>query len=165
MLLSLWQGKVLYPELRKRATRLVKNYLETGNKEIGISYKHTPDIILMEDKASGQSLAQDLRNAGIQIWGVNPTSFGDKLTRVHLISSLVENGLVFLQAPNKKLSIDSGKLLEETLAFPNGANDDIVDTLSQVLIHCKNSMLLRVTNDPKPKEDWTELQRDSVTWW
>ncbi len=165
MLLSLWQGKVLYPELRKRATRLAKNYLETQHKEIGVSSRHTPDIILMEDKASGQSLAQDLRNAGIQIWGVNPTSFGDKLTRVHLISSLVENGLVYLRAPNKKLSIDSGQLLDEVLAFPNGANDDIVDTFSQSLIHCKNTGLLRVTNDPRPRDDYTEIERETTKWW
>ena len=165
MLLSLWQGKVLYPELRKRATRLAKNYLETGNKEIGPSPRHTPNIILMEDKASGQSLAQDLRNAGIQIWGVNPTSFGDKLTRVHLISSLVENGLVFLKAPKKKISLEGQLFLDETLAFPNGANDDIIDTFSQVMIHCKTTGLLRITNDPRPSIDDLELERDQTVWY
>jgi predicted phage terminase large subunit-like protein len=165
MLLSLWQGKAQYPELRKRAVRLSKNYLETGDKEIGISTKHTPDTILMEDKASGQSLAQDLRNAGLKIYGINPTTYGDKLTRVHLISSLVENGLVFLQAPNKRLSVPSQMFLDEILSFPNGANDDIVDTFSQVMIHCKTTMLLRVTNDPRPKDDHTELERDITKWW
>ena len=165
VLLSLWQGKVQYPELRKRAVRLSKNYLETGDKEIGISSKHTPDIILMEDKSSGQSLAQDLRNAGISIYGVNPTNYGDKLTRVHLISSLVENGLVFLQAPNKRLSVASQTFLDEILAFPNAANDDIVDTFSQVMIHCKTTSLLRVTNDPRPRDDHTELERDNTIWW
>lgn len=165
MLLSLWKGKVLYPELRKRAVRLSKNYLETGNVEIGVSSKHKPDKILLEDKASGQSLAQDLRNAGIGIEGVNPSSFGDKFVRVHLISSLVENGLVFLQMPKKKLSLSAQLFLDEILLFPNGNNDDIVDTFSQVMIWCKNALKLRVTDDPRPKEDWTELGRDYQQWY
>ena len=165
MLLSLWQGKVLYPELRKRASRLAKNYKETGITELGYDSRYKPDVILMEDKASGQSLAQDLRNAGISIYGVNPTTYGDKLTRVHLISSLVENGLVFLKAPNKRLSVEASNFLNEVLAFPNAVNDDIVDTFSQVMIHCKNTMLLRVTNDPRPRDDYTELERDTMRWW
>jgi len=165
MLLSLWSGKVLYPELRKKATRLAKNYKDHGVVELGPDSRFKPDVILMEDKASGQSLAQDLRNAGISIYGVNPTTYGDKLTRVHLISSLVENGLVFLKAPNKKLGIETSNFLSEVLTFPNGANDDIIDTFSQMMIHCKNTMLLRVTDDPRPHDDYKELERDVTTWW
>ena len=77
---------------------------------------------------------------------------GDKLTRAHTISSLVESGRVFLpeQAPWLREFVD------EVTSFPAAPHDDQVDAMSQALGYLKNnnyppfewSALSRVSHDP-----------------
>lgn len=151
ILLSLWRDRVSYPELRRRAFLISQNYTNTGVDEKPAKKSNRPDIILIEDKASGQSLIQDFYAAGINnVYPQKPK--GDKIQRFHLVSPLIENGLIYLAKHPKKeneLRPSSKILLDELLTFPRAKHDDIVDTLIYFLDYAKKNHLLSLTYDPK----------------
>ncbi len=113
-LLHVLRERLNYPEL-KRAVRM--QYQGYG-----------ANVVLIEDKASGTQLIQELIAEGIQaIKGCMPEH--DKVMRLHAQTATIENGMVFLpkQAPW------SDAYLHELLTFPNGKYDDQVDSTSQAL--------------------------------
>lgn len=111
-LLSMIRQKLTYPNL--------KNLIEKENA------KYKPKYILIEDKASGQSIIQDLKLSGYQnIYPIKPKF--DKITRFAAIVPLLQSGkFLFLKNANF-MHI----LLKEITNFPNTAYDDIVDSISQ----------------------------------
>ncbi|MBY0355393.1 MAG: phage terminase large subunit [Rickettsiales bacterium] len=87
-----------------------------------------PDAILIEDKASGQSLLQDLRSStSLPVIAFMPR--GDKLTRLASVSPLIESGRLHL--PQQAAWLEAFE--REILSFPHAAHDDQVDALSQYL--------------------------------
>jgi predicted phage terminase large subunit-like protein len=92
-----------------------------------------PDAILIEDKASGQQLLQDLRReTTLPLIAIQPEA--DKITRASAISALVEAGKVYLPANAPWLT----DYETEMLLFPNATHDDQVDSTSQFLNWSKN---------------------------
>jgi predicted phage terminase large subunit-like protein len=86
--------------------------------------KWNPDQILIEDKASGQSLIQQLRrDTRLPIKAIKAED--DKVTRAHSVTGTIEAGRVFLPARASWLS----DFLSEVSAFPTGPHDDIPDVL------------------------------------
>jgi len=80
--------------------------------------------IFIEPKASGKSISQQLRReTGLNVIEDKPPT-QDKVSRVNGISAIVEAGRVILIDGRY---IDS--FLNECVAFPNGTNDDQIDTL------------------------------------
>ena len=119
-LLHLCREKVEFPELKK----LMISEAEQWN----------PDAILIEDRASGQSLIQELKSSTrLPIVPVKPDC--DKLSRTQAITPIVEAGKVFLLEGAPYLH----DFLEEMSSFPNGAHDDIVDSTSQALNYLRES--------------------------
>ncbi len=113
-LLDVFRGRLEYPQLRAKARLLGEAY--------------QPDALLVEDKASGQSLIQDLRvDTSLPVIAVQPDA--DKETRASVITAQFEAGRVFFphDAPWLKA------LLAELLVFPLGRHDDQVDSISQAL--------------------------------
>ncbi len=103
-----------YPELRRT---VLSHYERT-----------MPDAVLIEDKASGQSLLQDLRrDSPMPVIAILPK--GDKVHRVARITPLLESGRILFprHASWKEDTI------AELLAFPHGAHDDRVDALTQAI--------------------------------
>lgn len=87
-----------------------------------------PDAILIEDKASGQQLIQDLqRETKLPVIGILPK--GDKITRASAVSAMVEAGKVAL--PTKAHWLAGFE--SELLTFPNAPHDDQVDSTTQFL--------------------------------
>jgi predicted phage terminase large subunit-like protein len=87
-----------------------------------------PKTILIEDKASGTQLIQELIYEGVA--GVSryaPTM--DKVLRLHSVSSTIENGFVHL--PEKAAWL--AEYLHELATFPTGKHDDQTDSTSQAL--------------------------------
>jgi predicted phage terminase large subunit-like protein len=96
--------------------------------KLALAAEWNPTNILIEDKASGQSLIQELR-AGTTL-PVRPVKVEhDKLTRAHAVTPLIESGKVFI--PEWASWRDS--FLDECAAFPNGQFDDCVDSVTQAL--------------------------------
>lgn len=87
-----------------------------------------PEAILIEDKASGQSLLQDLR-ASTNLPFIAYLPKQDKRTRLAAVSPLVEAGRLRLPIHAAWLSAFE----QELLAFPLAPHDDMVDALSQFL--------------------------------
>jgi predicted phage terminase large subunit-like protein len=84
--------------------------------------------IHIEDKASGMSLIQELKNqSGMAIIPYKVSS--DKVSRVSAITDLIEGGRVFL--PKAAVWLDD--FIEEAVSFPNGTHDDQIDALSMAL--------------------------------
>ena len=92
-------------------------------------YKYwDPECVLIEAKASGMPLTQELRNMGIPVMNYSPSRGNDKFTRVNSIAPLFESGLVW--APDTTWAEE---VIEECAAFPAGEHDDYVDTVTQAL--------------------------------
>jgi len=100
------------------------------------------DVLLIENKASGHSVAQELRRLfsfedfGVQMW--DPKT-ADKISRVYAIQHIFSEGMVW--APDRKWS---NIAIQQMSIFPRGKHDDIVDTISMNLSYLrKNGMLSR----------------------
>jgi predicted phage terminase large subunit-like protein len=91
-----------------------------------------PSVILIEDKASGTQLIQELIEAGLsKVTRYRPD--GDKIMRLHAQTAAIENGFVCLPREAHWLA----DYLHELTVFPNGRYDDQVDSTSQALAWTK----------------------------
>jgi predicted phage terminase large subunit-like protein len=137
ILLDAWKERLEYPDLRKRAQDSF--------------YEWMPDQVLIEKRASGQSLIQDLRRAGIPVLTYTPDR--DKVSRTHSVASMFEGGLVFTLDEEWTKSV-----LEESAAFPYGKHDDIHDTCVQALLRIRDGFLVLHPDDPEDNYE-TRKQR------
>ena len=87
-----------------------------------------PTEILVEDRASGQSLIQELKSS-TRLPIIPVKSDSDKQSRAQAITPIIEAGKVFL--PENAPWVQD--FLDEMSSFPNGLHDDIVDSTSQAL--------------------------------
>ena len=115
ILLDVHKGRWDFPELKTVALKQWK-YWE-------------PETIIIEQKASGTPLTQELRRFGIPVVNFTPSRGNDKHVRVNSVSTLFEAGQVW--RPDEKWAEE---LAEECAAFPYGDNDDLVDSMTQALI-------------------------------
>ena len=93
------------------------------------------NVVLIEDKASGTQLIQELIEGGC--YGVtryHPTL--DKIMRLHAQTAMIENGFVHLPETAPWLA----EYLHEVTLFPKGRHDDQVDSTAQFLDWCKLPM-------------------------
>ena len=86
---------------------------------------------LVEDKANGPAVIAQLRREIGGITAVTPKD--SKEARVHAVTPFIEAGDV--EIPDPSIAPWIGDFVEEMSAFPNGAHDDRVDTMSQALHH------------------------------
>jgi predicted phage terminase large subunit-like protein len=142
ILLEAWRGHVDYHDLRKEADKAYKEY--------------QPDKVIIEKKASGQSLIQDLRRSGLPIVPWTPEK--DKVTRAYAAQSLLENGRVYY--PNRKWAED---MIEECCQFPQGSHNDFVDTLTQAFLWVQRSWLVRNSADVENDDEEDDDLPDNVT--
>jgi predicted phage terminase large subunit-like protein len=91
-----------------------------------------PEVILIEDKASGTQLIQDLVEAGLsRVTRYNPE--GDKIMRLHAQTATIENGFVHLPEEAHWIA----DYIAELTMFPAGRHDDQVDSTAQALAWTK----------------------------
>jgi predicted phage terminase large subunit-like protein len=95
---------------------------------IAAAERWAPAAVLIEDKASGQSVIQDLRaTTSLPIIPVEPE--GDKVVRLMAVSALIESGRVMLPQSAAWLT----DFESEVASFPYGKHDDQVDAMTQAL--------------------------------
>ena len=114
ILVDAQRGRWDFPDLRRRALEEYKYW--------------DPECVLIEAKASGMPLTQELRTMGIPVQNYSPSRGNDKFTRVNSVAPLLESGLVW--APDTRWAEE---VVEECAAFPAGEHDDYVDTVTQAL--------------------------------
>ena len=84
-----------------------------------------PTVILIEDRASGTPLLQELQAGGLSaVNAIQPV--GDKVMRLHAQTAVIEQGWVWLphDAPWRE------PLLHELTTFPKSAYNDQVDSVA-----------------------------------
>lgn len=94
---------------------------------------HRPEVILIEDRASGTQLIQALIERGV----THATRYapdGDKVMRLHAQTAAIENGFVWLPRDANWLA----EYLRELTLFPAGRHDDQVDSTTQALAWMKS---------------------------
>jgi phage terminase large subunit-like protein len=107
-------------------------------------------------------LIQDFRQANIGAIPFDPTKYGDKTHRTHLVTPLIEAGLVFLpaQPPDYKSLLPFAQEFERHAAmFPKADSRDVIDTMTQVLLRLKYGMGLRIPRDLAERESSSEQRR------
>jgi predicted phage terminase large subunit-like protein len=113
-LLGVLRKRLEYPAL-KRAVRQQQSLFDAS-------------VVLIEDKASGTQLIQELIADGCRA----ATSYKpecDKIMRLHAQTALIENGLVHIPETAPWLA----EYLHELTVFPKGKHDDQVDSTAQFL--------------------------------
>jgi len=127
-LLWVWRDRVEFPELKRRMSWLADQW--------------KPSQILIEDRASGQSLIQELRHSTrLPIIPIKVDT--DKLARAQSVTPLIEAGRVFLPESAPWLN----DFIDELAAFPKGTHDDCVDSVTQALNYLRHEPV------------------DTVAWW
>jgi len=103
------------------------------------------NVVLIEDKASGTQLIQELIEQGLHaVTRYQPQS--DKIMRMHAQTAMIENGFVHLPKEAAWLA----EYLHELTVFPKGKHDDQVDSTAQMLDWFK-----RAGQEP---QDWMWIQ-------
>lgn len=117
--LDVWRDRVEFPELERAAVDQATLWRAR--------YPETPYTLLIEDKASGQSLIQSLqRRTRLGPIAVPATRPNEKQQRVEEIAPTVEGGLVRLPA----VAAWRDAFLHEVTRFPFAAHDDQADALA-----------------------------------
>ena len=115
LLLDVKKGRWDFPELKRVAYEQYTYW--------------DPDTIIIEAKASGLPLTDELRQAGIPVVNYSPGKGNDKIARVNAVAPLLESGMVYV--PETRWAEE---LVEECAAFPFGDYDDLVDSTTQALM-------------------------------
>ena len=113
-LLGVFRRRLEYPAL-KRAVREQQHLFDATE-------------VLIEDKASGTQLIQELIAEGCHgVARYQPTT--DKIMRLHAQTAMIENGFVYIPETAAWLP----EYLHEMTVFPKGKHDDQVDSTAQFL--------------------------------
>ena len=113
-LLEVLRKKMEYPELKRTVKELAR--------------LHTASTLLIEDKASGTQLIQELVAEGLHA-ATRHQPTGDKVMRLHAQTASIENGFVLLPKEAPWLPA----YLHELTTFPNAKHDDQADSTAQAL--------------------------------
>lgn len=128
ILLDAFKDRMEFPELKEVALKQYRDW--------------KPDSFLVEKKAAGAPLIQELRRMGIPVDEFTPTRGNDKIARLNAVSDLFASGAVW--APDRRWAKD---VIEEVVAFPVGEHDDYVDTMTQALLRFRNGGFISLPSD------------------
>ena len=133
LLVDVRKGRYDFPEL-KRVAKEQHDYWQ-------------PDNVLIEAKATGITLQQELRRVGIPVTMYSPggrRAGQDKVSRANSVAPILESGMVW--APETDWA---DELVEECAAFPHGDNDDMVDSTTQALMRFRAGNFISLYSDEK----------------
>ena len=108
-----------------------------------------PDMVLVEAKATGTPLIDELRLRGVPALGFSPGKGRDKVTRMHMVAPLFEAGVVW--APTDKKYSD--EVMEEVSSFPNGDHDDFCDSMTLALMRFRQGGFISLAGEDEMSED------------
>ena len=149
LLIDCWAEHLTFPNLKPKVL-----------DEWRVSYgdgkdAKRPDLILVEAKASGLSLVQELQAMHLPVRAWNPGN-ADKMTRLQITASIFSTGRVWLP----ESSVHKGYVkdwcegfLSQICAFPDAAHDDYVDATTQAMRLLKDMGFLDINPEPLYDDD------------
>ena len=140
ILLNRVKGKYEFPELKVMAHEQFKNW--------------EPDSVIVEAKASGQPLIDEMRRSGIFVQDFSPGKGQDKIARLNAVADMFASGQVWFPETSW-----AAATVEEILAFPAGENDDEVDAMTLALMRIRKGGLLRLHTDREDNEPFYRARR------
>ena len=140
ILLDAFKDRMAFPELKAAA---LKHYKEWE-----------PDAFIVEKKAAGAPLIQELRVMGIPVQEFTPSRGNDKIVRLNAVADLFASARVW--APDTRWARE---VIEEVASFPNGENDDYVDTTSQALLRFRQGGFIALDSDEKDEPELFRRKR------
>tara|TARA_S200002703_G_C3782862_1_gene241242 strand:+ start:131 stop:1615 length:1485 start_codon:yes stop_codon:yes gene_type:complete len=143
ILLDASRHRVDFPELKHIASEEYK-YWE-------------PDIVLIEAKASGTPLTQELRKIGIPVQAYSPSRGQDKVARMNSIAPMFESGMVYATE-----DAFAEEVIEELAAFPFGENDDFCDSTTMAMMRIRQGGLIDLDSD---YQDDMSVDRKALTYY
>ena len=123
ILLDSVKDRFEFPELRRVALEQYKYW--------------NPDMVIVEQKASGTPLTHELRLMDIPVMTFTPSKGNDKHVRVNSCAPLFEAGLIW--APDRKFAEE---VIEECASFPFGDHDDLVDSMTMAVMRFRQGGFL-----------------------
>ena len=140
ILLNKVKGKYEFPELKAMAHEQYEEW--------------QPDSVIVEAKASGQPLIDEMRRSGIFVQDFSPGKGQDKIARLNAVADMFASGHVWFPETSW-----AAKTVEEILAFPAGEHDDEVDTMTLGLMRIRKGGLLRLNTDHEDNEVFHRARR------
>lgn len=116
-LLHAWAGRLTFPALKQKAKDLANLF--------------PPHALFVEDKASGTSLIQELKE-GTSLPVIAVPVDQNKVARAFSSTPAFESGKILLPSPDLNLPWVH-EYIEEMVAFPTREHDDYVDCSSQAI--------------------------------
>ncbi len=160
LLLDTWAEHLTYNDLKRRVMDDWKSHYGVDKRNPMIKGRR-PDSILVENKGSGITLLQDMRQSNIPAIPYNPGR-ADKIQRANVAAPFVENGVIWVmeskKEPGKPISWARSAIKEWEL-FPVAEHDDQVDALVQAVIFLKDSNYLDM---PVHEEDERDRYADDT---
>jgi predicted phage terminase large subunit-like protein len=145
IMLAAKKGRWEFPDLCQEINKAFKEYVA--------------DIVIIEKKASGQSLIQEMRRRGLPVYEYLPDT--DKVSRCHATTPIMQAGRI--HAP--KIQNWAKDVILECTQFPQGRNDDYVDTVTQAVIWMRDSWRLNHPDDWEDDVDQSTYKRGRRTYW
>ena len=132
ILLDAFKDRMEFPDLKRVAHEHYKQW--------------EPDSFIVERKASGASLIQELRRSGIPVQEYTPSRGQDKIARLNSVADIFASGRVY--APQTRWSEE---LVDEVASFPAGEHDDYVDATTLALMRFRQGGFITTDLDePDP---------------
>jgi predicted phage terminase large subunit-like protein len=140
LIIDCWQDRLQYPDLRPKVIDEYETVFGEGKDRKRV------DLVLVEDKAAGISLIQDLQRAHIPVRAYNPGR-ADKVQRLSIVANIIRAGRVWVpESMNRKGYVRDWAegMVSQVCSFPNTDHDDFCVA--------EGSMVLMANGDLKPIE-------------
>ena len=139
MLLDAVKDRWEFPDLKRKA------------KEKAAEWQ--PEHLLVEKKAAGAPLIQELRALDLFVEEYSPSRgkvghSNDKYARVNAITAIFEDGCVWM--PDTKWARE---VREECAEYPMGEHDDYVDTVTMACMRFRQGGYLRLSDDAEDEDN------------
>jgi predicted phage terminase large subunit-like protein len=145
ILLDAFKGRWEFPQLKEQALSAYREW--------------EPECVLIEKKAAGAPLIQELRQMDLAIEEYSPsrgtrTVSNDKRARINAVAPILYDGVVW--APDVRWAHE---VINECAEFPNGEHDDYADCVAMALARYRRGGLIALSNDAKDDPEWARRPR------
>ena len=132
IMLERMNKRMEFPELRDNAMQAAELW--------------KPDKVLIEKKASGHSLAQEMRRANLPVARIKVTD--SKFVRAHAASLVLERGCIFYVKRNW-----AQEVITQCGNFPADDHDDMVDTCTMAMLWLRKKWSADFLDDDDDNDD------------